>query len=780
VATATLRLEGGVARVFRDRLLPQLSHGPSRADLRAGMTDLPVDEVDRVLDHLVRAGLLEEVQAGRPEPPAWTHLVAAPSDRAALAARVAGMRVAVLGLRGAGQVVAEVLASTGVGGLVLVDPFPPLAGEPAAAGNGHSREQLVADSLRARWPATAVSTSDRPLAREEVAGLVDGMDVVVTAVEPELAAARLWVNTASLESGVPSLHAELNGSRAVLGPLVVPGEGPCYLCWRMRALACADDFPAAMAREELLDAARRPFDPPRPLLPPLPHWAASILAREVMALGLGVASPQLAGHVLELDALDLGQRLHAVLPRPDCPACSKKDHRPRPGSSTSRELAVEPARTTDFGAIAAATVGPLCGLVRSMERISKHVEEPEQPIVVRAELANSRFLPGSNGFVGCSGKGSTVAIARNGALGEALERHAALTWTPDRQVSAPRGDLTGPSLDPRDLVLFADDQYASLHYAPYEESTVLDWVPARSLVTGLEVWVPLLAVHLGYEAHRHSAHLFSPTSNGFAAGPTTTSAVLRGLLEVVERDAFLLSWFHRLPGTRSGAGTVPDAETRSVAAAYARRGVSIDVHRLPVDSAATVVLAVGWSDDRPAAVVGLGADLDPVVAARRAVLEVGQVRPALRARLGQPETAARLAELVDDPSRVASLEDHDLLYADPASAQTGLAHLRSAPREPWDAGARLAEDDWPALDLLVESLRRAAGDVLYVDVTTPDVADLGVRVACGIVPGFQPIHFGAHEMRLGGDRLYTFPASLGLRPDRVGRDELNLAPHPLS
>jgi ribosomal protein S12 methylthiotransferase accessory factor len=399
---------------------------------------------------------------------------------------------------------------------------------------------------------------------------------------------------------------------------------------------------------------------------------------------------------------------------------------------------------------------------------------------VRAELANARFLPGSTGFVGCSGKGSTLTSARNGALGEALERHAALTWTPDRQVSATRAELPGPSLDPRDLVLFAEDQYPHLHYAPYERSTVLDWVPARSLVSGREVWVPLLAVHLGHEVRQHSARLFSPTSNGFAAGPTTTTAVLRGLLEVVERDAFLLSWSHRLAGVRSGADTVPDAETRSVAAAYARRGVVIDVHRLPVDSAATVVLAVGWSDDRPAAVVGLGADLDPVVAARRAVLEVGQVRPALRARLGQPETAARLAELVADPSRVSGLEDHDLLYADPASARTGLAHLRNAPREPWDAAAGVAEDDGHALELLVESLHRVAGDVLYVDVTTPDVADLGVRVACGIVPGFQPIHFGAHEMRLGGNRLYTFPASLGLRPGRVGRDELNLAPHPLS
>lgn len=35
--------------------------------------------------------------------------------------------------------------------------------------------------------------------------------------------------------------------------------------------------------------------------------------------------------------------------------------------------------------------------------------------------------------------------------------------------------------------------------------------------------------------------------------------------------------------------------------------------------------------------------------------------------------------------------------------------------------------------------------MLIVDVTPDDVADLGVRVVQGIVPGFQPIHFGADQ-----------------------------------
>ena len=510
-----------------------------------------------------------------------------------------------------------------------------------------------------------------------------------------------------------------------------------------RALACADDFAAAMAREEALDAARTPSASPRPMLPTLLPWVVGVLGHEAIAVTLGVAAPRLAGHVLVLDGLGLGEQLDPALPRPDCPACSKKGRPPRPSSPALNELVDGPRRRTDFDAIAAVTVSPLCGLIRALDRVPKDVEEPEQPVVVRAELANARFLAGATGFVGCSGKGSPITAARDGALGEALERYAALTWIPDRRARATRGELDGPSLHPRELVLFADDQYAALPYAPYSDDTVLEWVPARLTIRGGEVWIPLLAAHLGYDVPDRSGYLFPATSNGFAAGATLTDAVLRGVLEVVERDAFLPSWSHRLAGTRSAATTVPDAQVRYIGAAYARRGVRIDVHRLPVDAAATVVLAAGWSDEAPAVVLGLGADLNPVAAARSAVLEVAQVRPALRGRLREPTTAVRLAELVADPSRVAELEDHDLLYSDPATAAAGLGYLLDVPTRPWDAPVK-SSDEAASLRRLIDSLAEVADDVLYGDVTPYDVSALGVRVARG-----HSDEFPTHPLRGG-------------------------------
>jgi ribosomal protein S12 methylthiotransferase accessory factor len=198
---------------------------------------------------------------------------------------------------------------------------------------------------------------------------------------------------------------------------------------------------------------------------------------------------------------------------------------------------------------------------------------------------------------------------------------------------------------------------------------------------------------------------------------------------------------------------------------------------LPSDTVAAVALAIMWSDQAPAAVVGVSAAMDPVAAARSAVLEAGQVRPILCTRLREPAVRARMAELAAARSKVAILDDHDLLYADPGAAAAGLRFLREAPRQPWPDSVAQGND---GLAELIRSLAEVAPDVLAVDLTPPDVASLGVRVVRAVVPGFVPIWFGADQARLGGRRLLELPSRLGLRPRPARLDELNLDPHPLA
>ena len=160
------------------------------------------------------------------------------------------------------------------------------------------------------------------------------------------------------------------------------------------------------------------------------------------------------------------------------------------------------------------------------------------------------------------------------------------------------------------------------------------------------------------------------------------------------------------------------------------------------------------------------------------------MRPGLRLRLRDPDTRSRLAELVADPHKVSSLDDHDLLYASEAmtSAFDFLA-LDTVQPSDWDRDA-LDEPipDTVALQLarIVGHFRSLGGEVLYADLTPMDMRALGLHTARVVIPELQPIDFGWKELRIGGSRLFELPHRLGLTDAPTTVSQLNDLPHPLA
>ena len=255
------------------------------------------------------------------------------------------------------------------------------------------------------------------------------------------------------------------------------------------------------------------------------------------------------------------------------------------------------------------------GLVRELRWNAKDASEPFRPHIFSALLSNHRFLnKEEKENRTASGKGMTMAEAQMSALGEALERYSGACWHTKEIIFRRRRELDGKSLDPRELVLFAPSQYADLRYSTYSDDTVFGWVPARSLVGDQLVFVPALAVFMNYEVQRAEEFIFPITSNGLAAGPTLAEAILRAAFEVLERDAAMITWLNRLPCTRVDPLSHPDPDVQEICRAYQRRGVHFELYLLPTDHPVKVFVAIAYQergDDGPAAVVGLGADMEP-------------------------------------------------------------------------------------------------------------------------------------------------------------------------
>lgn len=341
-----VKIEGSMADAFLTRLLSYAGRWRSREALHAFFTEFGDEDLDAQLEALVRQGVLcrrdgvagddgrvDEDNDGERDPFAgFLDLVGIPSHEAIEVLR--GSSVAIYGLEHAAAHAAVQLAQCGVGEIRLIDPFPLQHGDIACvpgatlAAVGLPRQEVVRDAVARAAPATRCvlpiddATGARGLDRARATESARGCRLLIAAFDRGFSAAQQWVNRASLETGVPALFAELGGHRALLGPMVLPGESGCYLCWRMRYLAARPSFGDAMAFEEHDRRRLQPVAHRRPLLPPVATWAGSLLSLEALKTMLALATPGLTDAILELDALSATMTRHRFLQRPDCPACA--------------------------------------------------------------------------------------------------------------------------------------------------------------------------------------------------------------------------------------------------------------------------------------------------------------------------------------------------------------------------------------------------------------------------------------------------------------------------
>jgi ribosomal protein S12 methylthiotransferase accessory factor len=290
------------------------------------------------------------------------------------------------------------------------------------------------------------------------------------------------------------------------------------------------------------------------------------------------------------------------------------------------------------------------------------------------------------------------------------------------------------------------------------------------------VFAPATLVFLAWPNPRAEDSFTAPTSNGLAAGPGLDWAILHGFYELIERDAFLITWMARLPAPKVQFGSLP-ALGNSIRKHYASSGIEIQVFRMCTDLLVHVMMAVAIdrTGSGPGVLVGLGCHLDPGTALLKSLLEICQVRPAEVRRYRENPPAKRLKRYQD----VKTPEDHSAYLTVPERLGEFAFLLENGCNQsisdlPDYSTGNLKSD----LGRCVEILREAGCRVGYADVTTPDLAGYRIRVVRTLASGLQPIHFGYAEERLGGRRLFELPKRLGFAPNVLTEADLNPCPHP--
>ncbi|WP_136519304.1 ThiF family adenylyltransferase [Cellulomonas telluris] len=249
---------------------------------------------------------------------AWTLLRADASGESVVTARAAAV-VGVVGLGPTGAGIARLLATSGVGTLLLDDDAPVRSRDVAAGAHrwsdvGVPRAAALRRALRDVAPEVRVDRDAEP-------------DVVVVVERDAADPARAAL---LLSARVPHLSVVVRTADAVVGPCVRPGADPCLRCLDLHRADVDPAWPRVLAAVTgRTDRTATPAAEPTGEVGLLAATCAALAAAQVLTMLAG-AVPTLCGATAEVAVPDLVPRLRTWAPHPDCGCTAPPEPDPAP------------------------------------------------------------------------------------------------------------------------------------------------------------------------------------------------------------------------------------------------------------------------------------------------------------------------------------------------------------------------------------------------------------------------------------------------------------------
>jgi ribosomal protein S12 methylthiotransferase accessory factor len=612
------------------------------------------------------------------------------------------------------------------------------------------------------------------------------------------------INQQCLSLGIPWLRAYCEFGTGIIGPFVDPREAGCVACVELRrrtAMRDAKDFEFLCQQDEKEMRAREQ--------PWLTNSHLEILAQLVaLEVSTSLKTPHLVRTrraSLYLDLSTLHCQKHRFLPEPECPACGNRlpdtpeaatislQSRPKLSPSTYRIRSLKAHAKEIFETYVDVKTGLISALVK----------DPYYSIaMITAWIGINN---GGEGHAQMSGTGRTLSYEQSqlAAIAEALERYGGQRPKTKRiTVEATYQQLGEQALDPTTLGLHTAEQYAlpRFRYVAYHHDLLCPWVWGYSFKRQAPILVPK---HVGYYGAlrlgtkptdggtcsiEQSAFVYE-ISNGCALGNCLEEAIYYGILEVAERDAFLMTWYAQLSVPRLDPRSATDPEVSLMLENIeSASGYTIYVFNTTLDHGIPCcwVMAVDEQDrdNMPKALCAAGSHPNPELAVLNALQELEMM---VKRPFDDFQTQREAAlEMLIDPLAVKEMEDHSLLYYLPEAFER-LSFLSDSSASPQTFQEAFADfySRKPTLDLrddltaLIEHYVVHGIDIVVVDQTAPEHAAQDFHCVKVIMPGMLPMTFG-HQYRrhTGFQRLYHLPAQLGYRNGPLTDADINPHPHP--
>ena len=318
------------------------------------------------------------------------------------------------------------------------------------------------------------------------------------------------------------------------------------------------------------------------------------------------------------------------------------------------------------------------------------------------------------------GKGISKDHAKASAMMEGFERYSAEKQECDNTIFATPNEIAdkGDYIEPKSLNLPQKFEKADLG------DTKFEWNLAHDIITDKDYYVLSNAVFHPYNHDTEVESLFKSNTNGLASGNVLEEAILHGIFEVIERDAWSIFEMTHKNYSQINIDSIESELIKEIIDKFESQGIKIKLMDFTADiNIPTIAASADDTVTRDAGLLtlGIGTHLDPEVAILRALTEVAQSR-------ATQINGAREDTVRADFAREAGYERMKRInkyYFRQEEEQINLSDIENKSTTSIDEDIDIVKEELIANDIK---------HVLYTDLTRPEVDVSVVRV---IIPEME-------------------------------------------
>lgn len=361
-------------------------------------------------------------------------------------------------------------------------------------------------------------------------------------------------------------------------------------------------------------------------------------------------------------------------------------------------------------------------------------------------------------------------------LGEALERYCLRSLNKEKLIKGSYKSLKSSAVDPQKFISFSLNQkkQPGFEIFNFDEDTPFRWVSGIDLIKNKQTLIPAQLAYLSYKLDADEKCIYLPITTGAAGGSSLTAAIVRGIYEIIERDAFIIYYLNMLPAKKIDLKYLNDDKINFCVNTIEGYNLELHTFDITIDLGISTFLSivVDRTGMGPAVSLGLKTHLNPYEAILGSIEESLHPRGWLRRKIEDNPNLLKDLKY----KHIKTLEDRAVMWYETKHISKLDFFLEQEKTKD-----KFKIEDYSfseQLDILLNVFQKNHLDAFFVDVTTDKIKELEYFVVKVIIPQLQPFYLFEDYPYFGGTRLYTLPKKLGFTNRETSENQLNKYPHP--